>query len=189
MRSAIAILVLAVLTPGLASSSGTSIDAIDNSGLAYHPMSPCTLVRTVASADGALVANETRDFLARGALDLRPQGGAIGGCGIPHDARVLLATLRLTGSEAKGQLKLWAGNQSEPLSSQADFVAKAPLSVPVVIELCVDTRMRQRLPGEELGQWRAVAAGRDRLFRRRSGRASWTSRTGGSRGSTRADGT
>ena len=44
-------------------------------GLVYVPAGPCTLVRTAGTVAGRLEAGETRELLARGAVNLAPQGG------------------------------------------------------------------------------------------------------------------
>jgi hypothetical protein len=71
----------------IAETAETSVE------LAYTPVDPCTIVRTAGAAAGSLLAGETRGFRARGSLS--DQGGAIGGCGVPGDARALAVIARI----------------------------------------------------------------------------------------------
>jgi hypothetical protein len=81
-------------------------------GLVYTPVPPCVLVRTAGSPAGKMAADETREFLARGATDLSAQGGTTSGCGVPDDAAVLSLSLRIANAEGAGQLKAWAIKRS-----------------------------------------------------------------------------
>jgi hypothetical protein len=121
-------------------SSPPPVEADDvEGGLVYMPAAPCTLVRTAGSPAGKLDAGETRAFLARGAVNLAPQGGPPVGCGIPEDAAVLVVTLRLASASGPGTLKVWPARAPEPPVSVVEYVA-APRSVmvPGVITLCAE---------------------------------------------------
>ena len=106
-------------------------------GLVYVPAGPCTLVRTAGTVAGKLGAGETRELLARGAVNLAPQGGPPGGCGVPDAAAVLVVTLRLANATGPGSLKAWPALAPEPPTSVVEYVA-APRAVTVsgVISLC-----------------------------------------------------
>jgi hypothetical protein len=125
---------------GLALASSLPIAASDGAtepGLVYSPIGPCTLVRTAGSASGRLDDGETRPFLARGAVDLRPQGGSAGGCGIPEEAAVLVVSLRLAGAAGAGQLKVWPALAAEPASPAVEYPSgPAGLVAPALVELC-----------------------------------------------------
>jgi hypothetical protein len=106
-------------------------------GLVYTPVPPCVLVRTVGSAAGKMAADETREFLARGATNLSAQGGTPSGCGIPDDAAVLSLSLRVANAAGAGQLKAWASDQPEPPTILVDYSSEGTgISVPATVELC-----------------------------------------------------
>lgn len=107
-------------------------------GLALFPLSPCILARTAALDGRKLEAGETRGFLARGAVDLSPQGGNPSGCAVPPEAQALAVTLRLTQAEGKGQLKLWAAGDPEPPTVAADYgpSTSPAFTLPSVVILC-----------------------------------------------------
>ena len=103
--------------------------------LAYTPLDSCLLVRTAGSVAGALRAGETRPFAARG--NLSGQGGAIGGCGVPPEARALAVTIRVV-PRGRGSLQLGPGGQ--PISGLAvlEYAGPGPLSGPSILELRAD---------------------------------------------------
>lgn len=79
--------------------------------LVYHPLQTCVLVRTVDSMAGALQPDATRDFIARGeSSDLSNQGGSATGCGIPPEAKTLLANFIVVAPSTNGELKAWASD-------------------------------------------------------------------------------
>ena len=103
--------------------------------LAFTPLDPCLLVRTAGSAAGALRASETRPFAARG--NLGGQGGAIGGCGVPPEARALAVVVRVV-PRGRGSLQL--GPAGQPISGLAvlEYAAPGALTGPSILELCAD---------------------------------------------------
>jgi Collagen triple helix repeat (20 copies) len=106
-------------------------------GLVYTPVPPCVLVRTAGSPAGKMAADETREFLARGATNLSAQGGAASGCGIPDEAAVLSLSLRVANAAGAGQLKVWASDQAEPPTVLVDYASGGTgISIPATVELC-----------------------------------------------------
>ncbi len=101
--------------------------------LAYTPFDPCLLVRTAGSAAGALQPGETRAFQAHG--NLRPQGGAIGGCGVPEEARALAVILRAV-PRGKGSLRI--GPVGQPLAGlpALEYATASAVTGPAIVELC-----------------------------------------------------
>lgn len=116
----------------------TVSNAMEVGGLAYVPLTPCILSRTVASTAGKLEAGASRPFLARGDIDLSPQGGNPSGCGVPTEAEALVVAIRVSQSAGKGQLKLWPAGGPEPPTVLADYSAASAtgLSVTSVLALC-----------------------------------------------------
>ena len=102
--------------------------------LGYTAIDSCSLVRTVASTAGELVAGEARTFAARG--DLGSQGGAFIGCGIPEDAHALAVVVRVAAPRGKGSLRVWPAGAPEPASSLLEFAPAGSAVVPAIIELC-----------------------------------------------------
>lgn len=102
--------------------------------LAYTPVDPCALVRTAGAAAGALLAGETRAFRARGSLSA--QGGAVGGCGVPDDARAIAVIARVAGARGKGSLRIWPAGDPEPAIGVLDYVTGGGGVLPALVELC-----------------------------------------------------
>ena len=109
--------------------------AATGEGLVYVPSRPCVLARTASSVGGRMAADEVRPFLARGAVDLSPQGGSRTGCGVPAGARALLVSARVLNADGPGQLKLWAADQAETPTGAADFGLQ-PTTLAQVVPLC-----------------------------------------------------
>ena len=101
--------------------------------LAYVALDPCLLVRTAGSAAGALQPGQIRGFRARGSL--RPQGGAIAGCGVPEGARALAVIARAL-PRGKGSLLLGpAGSPSLGLPV-LESAGAGSVTGPAIVELC-----------------------------------------------------
>jgi hypothetical protein len=101
--------------------------------LAYTPLDPCPLVRTVRSTAGSLTPSEPRPFLARG--DLRDQGGTRAGCGVPADARVLAVVVRAA-PRGKGSLQLWPAGAPKPGLPVVEYTGPGNVTAPALVELC-----------------------------------------------------
>ncbi len=104
-----------------------------NVPLAYMPVDACQLVRTAGSPAGPLQPGEARPFRARG--NLRAQGGAAGGCGLPAAARALAIVTRAV-TRGKGSLLL--GPAGQPLTGlpALEYATAASLTAPALVELC-----------------------------------------------------
>jgi hypothetical protein len=103
--------------------------------LVYVPVAGCILARTVASPEGALDPGEVRPFRARGG-GLEDQGGRAAGCGIPAQAQVLAASVRVSGVQGQGSLKLWPFGQPEPPQVVAEYGPGSALVIPALLALC-----------------------------------------------------
>jgi Collagen triple helix repeat (20 copies) len=109
-----------------------------SSGLAFLPLPPCTLVRTVGSEEGKLAANESRGFLARGqTTDLSSQGGSEDGCGIPAEASAIVINLRLTTAKGDGELRAWATGAPPPPLPVADYELGRAVDASATVALCM----------------------------------------------------
>lgn len=109
--------------------------AATEQGLVLVPVSSCLLARTMGTAAGALRPNAARAFLARGPVDLSPQGGAAGGCGIPAEAQALAVILRVERAAGRGRLKAFPAGGTEPAVGLIDYV-RQPASIPATVKLC-----------------------------------------------------
>lgn len=93
-------------------------------GLVYHPLPTCILVRTVTSTAGALQPDVVRDFIARGeTTDLSAQGGSATGCGVPDSAEALIANFIVVAPSDDGELKVWRSDLSPGASSLIRFTS------------------------------------------------------------------
>ncbi len=102
--------------------------------LAFTPVDPCNLVRTVGTPGGAFGPGERRAFHARG--NLGAQGGAASGCGVPAEAQALAVIVRAAASRGKGSLRVWPQGDPEPGIAALELGATPSTVVPVTLELC-----------------------------------------------------
>jgi hypothetical protein len=101
--------------------------------LVYTPLDPCLLVRTAGAAGGALTPGAARAFRVRG--NLREQGGAIGGCGVPAEARALAVGVRAV-ARGKGSLQLGPGLPPNNGLPALEYAAAGNATGPALLELC-----------------------------------------------------
>jgi hypothetical protein len=104
-----------------ASSLGDS-----TSDLLFVPLPPCRLLDTRSSGGGRLAAGETRSFQVAGTTEFGPQGGNLGGCGIPAGsaepaAAAIMVNLVAVNPSAKGNLLAWAFGEPAPSASSLNF--------------------------------------------------------------------
>ena len=104
--------------------------------LTYTPLAACPLVRTAGSVAGVLQAGQTRAFRAR--VDLASQGGAIGGCGVPAEARVLAVVVRAV-TRGKGTVTLAPAGRPNAAPPALEYGAATIATGLALLELCHDT--------------------------------------------------
>lgn len=114
-------------------------------GLVYFPVPTCTVVNTVVTAAGPMAANETRDFVVRGATtDLSAQGGSASGCGVPVTAESVVANFKAVlpkGGAKYGRLKVWASDRQMPLGWLIDYQPSSgnlAFNNASVLDLCLE---------------------------------------------------
>lgn len=95
------------------------------SELTFVPLPPCRIIDT-RKAGGILAAGETRSFQVAGVTEFGPQGGTLGGCGVPPGsaepvAPAVMINLVAVDVTGKGNLAAWAYGVPEPLASSINF--------------------------------------------------------------------
>lgn len=95
------------------------------SELLFVPLPPCRIIDTRKS-QGPLAAGETRSFQVAGITEFGPQGGTIGGCGVPPGsaepvAAAVMLNIVAVDVAGKGNLQAWAYGQPEPLATSINF--------------------------------------------------------------------
>lgn len=95
-----------------------------STGMVYYPLPACSLIDTSLSPQGSMTVGEIRTFLARGDIDLSPQGGPVTGCGVPSEAGSVIANFQVdagVGAAAKGRLKAWPSDLPLPASWLVEY--------------------------------------------------------------------
>jgi hypothetical protein len=96
------------------------------SDLVFVPLSPCRILDTRNSGGGRLAAGETRSFQVAGVTEFGPQGGNVGGCGVPAGsaepaAAAVMVNLVAVNPTTKGNLLAWAFGEPAPNASSLNF--------------------------------------------------------------------
>jgi hypothetical protein len=110
------------ITPSPSTEAALGDAAAD---LTFVPLPPCRIIDT-RKGGGILAAGETRSFQVSGVTEFDPQGGKIGGCGVPAGgaepvAAAVMLNLVAIDVAGKGNLAVWAFGQPEPLASSINF--------------------------------------------------------------------
>ena len=95
------------------------------SHLTFVPLPPCRIIDTRLGG-GILSPGEIRTFQVAGITEFPPQGGNMGGCGVPPGsaepvAAAVMINLVAIDPTGKGNLAAWAFGQPEPLASSINF--------------------------------------------------------------------
>jgi hypothetical protein len=95
------------------------------SELMFVPLPPCRIIDTRKSG-GKLMPGVVRDFQVSGVTQFDPQGGNIGGCGVPSGAAEPVAAAVMINfvaiqAEGSGNLRAWAYGQPVPLASVINY--------------------------------------------------------------------
>lgn len=113
------------IAPSLRSVSAAALGS-STSELVFVPLPPCRIIDTRKSQQGPIAAGETRSFQTAGITEFGPQGGTIGGCGVPPGsaepvAPAVMLNLVAVDVAGKGNLAAWAYGQPEPLATSINF--------------------------------------------------------------------
>ncbi|HWM90321.1 MAG TPA: hypothetical protein VN493_06100 [Thermoanaerobaculia bacterium] len=103
------------------------------SDLVFVPLAPCRIIDT-RIAGGALAAGEIRDFQVAGVTEFGPQGGTLGGCGVPPgsaepSAPAVVVNFVAVGPAGPGNLVAWAWGQPQPNASVINYSNVTGLNV------------------------------------------------------------
>jgi hypothetical protein len=112
------------IAPSLRSVSAAALGSA-TSELVFVPLPPCRIIDTRKS-QGPLAAGQTRSYQVAGITEFGPQGGTIGGCGVPPGgaepvAPAVMLNLVAVDVAGKGNLAAWAYGQPEPLATSINF--------------------------------------------------------------------
>ena len=97
--------------------------------LTFVPLPPCRIIDT-RKKGGPLLPGETpRVFQVAGVTQFEPQGGTLGGCGVPPgedgnpdpEAAAVMINLVAVDVAGKGNLRAWAFGQPQPLATSINF--------------------------------------------------------------------
>lgn len=112
------------IAPSLRNVSAAALGN-STSELLFVPLPPCRIIDTRKS-QGPIAAGETRSFQVAGITEFGPQGGTIGGCGVPPGsaepvAAAVMLNIVAVDVAGKGNLQAWAYGQPEPLATSINF--------------------------------------------------------------------
>jgi hypothetical protein len=115
--------VQATIAPSLvtAASLGSSI-----SELTFVPLPPCRIIDTRLSGAGKLMPGLQRDFQVAGVTEFDPQGGKVGGCGIPSGgaepmAAAVAVNIFAVNPAGSGYLRAWPYGQEVPVAAAITY--------------------------------------------------------------------
>lgn len=96
------------------------------SDLVFVPLPPCRILDTRNSGGGKMAAGETRSFQVAGVTEFGPQGGNLGGCGVPPGsaepaAAAVMINMVAVDPDGKGNLLAWAFGEPTPLAASLNF--------------------------------------------------------------------
>lgn len=144
--------------------------AVDGQGpLVYSAITPCRLLdtRQPSARSGALAAREERDFLVYDADLAAEQGGAVGGCGLPDDAKAVSINLTAVRPASAGYLTAWAFGGTRPLASNLNLIPNEVLSNEITVaintdgsdpDLMIYAHVQTDLVADVVGYWTTAAA-------------------------------
>lgn len=104
-----------------AASLGSAI-----SELTFVPLPPCRIIDTRLSGAGKMSPGEVRHFQVAGVTEFGPQGGKIGGCGIPPGgaepmAAAVAVNIFAVNPEGSGYLRAWPYGQDLPIAAAITY--------------------------------------------------------------------
>jgi hypothetical protein len=120
------------IAPSLRLVTGAALGSA-TSDLTFVPLPPCRIIDTRQSGAGKLLPGVIRDFQVSGVTQFDPQGGNIGGCGVPAGgvepvaAAVAVNIVAVTPS-GSGTVRAWAYGQEVPLAAAITYDNLGPFS-------------------------------------------------------------
>lgn len=94
--------------------------------LVFVPLPPCRIVDTRQGNGSILMPGEVRSFQVAGVTEFGPQGGTLGGCGVPAGgaepvASAVVLNLIAIDPEGKGNMLAWAYGEPQPFASSINY--------------------------------------------------------------------
>lgn len=86
----------------------------------FTPIAPCRIVDTLRHG-GRIAAGHARSFVVAGTTAFAPQGGTVGGCGVPKSATAVAATVTAVRATGLGYLQIWPFGSAPTSSSFLGF--------------------------------------------------------------------
>jgi hypothetical protein len=105
------------------------------SDLVFVPLPPCRILDTRQGSGGILVPGEVRSFQVAGNTEFGPQGGTLGGCGVPPGgaepvAAAVMLNLIAVDAQGRGNMLAWAYGEPQPFASSINYQAlNQPMNV------------------------------------------------------------
>lgn len=124
----IGVLAAAVAAPAFSALSPPSGDE----ALVYVSVNPCAIFDTRFASAGGMESSEIRSFGIVGSGSFRTQGGSASGCGVPAfskatpQAQAVLLNLVAITPTGGGNLKVWAGDDTEASGGVVNYQALSP---------------------------------------------------------------
>jgi len=120
--------VQATVAPSLVTAASLGSATSD---LLFVPLPPCRIIDTRKTSAGKLQPGVVRDFQVSGVTEFDPQGGNLGGCGVPPGgaepvAAAVMINFVAIQAEGSGNLRAWPYGQSVPLASIINYDNLAP---------------------------------------------------------------
>lgn len=96
------------------------------SDLVFVPLEPCRILDTRLGNGQIIAPGEVRNFQVAGVTEFGPQGGTIGGCGVPAGgaepvASAVVLNLIAIDPEGKGNMLAWAYGEPQPFASSINY--------------------------------------------------------------------
>lgn len=94
--------------------------------LLFVPLEPCRIIDTRQGNGQILMPGEIRSFQVAGVTEFGPQGGTIGGCGVPAGgaepvASAVVLNLIAIDPVGKGNMLAWAYGEPQPFASSINY--------------------------------------------------------------------
>jgi len=104
----------------------------------FVPVTPCRIVDT-RKAVGPLSPGDTRNYYVGGTFGFAPQGGKLGGCGIPVGATAVAAVITAVTPTHGGYLKTYPSGTSAPDSSILNYPPNLTIGSGVTLPISTTT--------------------------------------------------
>jgi len=137
---------LAQLPPGpLQGKGGTIGKALGDTlrDLVYTPITPCRIVDTRNTLDGAIPSNGSRDFVAAGVSAYTLQGGSANGCGLGSEAPSAVAiNVTAVGPTAAGYATVFPYGTTRPTTASVNYATGAIVNNAIITPIPTPTAAR-----------------------------------------------